>query len=241
MDLLNKSKTFNLLSLLYFLLLPFVFFSSISDPFLLARQLLTTVFLFSVLFFLFTRNKAIGFYVAEPTVILFFGFIFFGVISFTKSQIPDLSHATLSKYLIYFLFFLLIRHLVINNLLDVEKIKSHVIIFGSLATAIALLALLNKTIDGYNFFRKITVVTGTFGNKNFLSSILFFCFPFYFMGIAMSKKMKMISITAIVFSILLLLMLRTRTVLIAISFYLFFVFMLEIRTRVSKKATIGSS
>lgn len=78
-------------------------------------------------------------------------------------------------------------------------------------------------------------MTGTFGNKNFLSSILFFCLPFYFIGTSMSKKIKVVSICAIVVTISLLFLLRTRTVLIALSVYLLLVLMYQLRSTVSKK------
>ncbi len=235
MDILNKNKSFNLILLLYFLLLPFVFFSTISDPFLLARQLLTTTLLFFVLFFLITKNKTSDSFTLDKTVLLFLGFIVFSVCSFSKSQIPDLSHAVLSKYLIYLVFFILIRHLIMNDLIKVDRIKSYVILFGLLSIIIALLAFTNKTINGQNLFRQVDIMSGTFGNKNFLSSILFFCLPFYFIGISISKKIKVFSVVAIVLTITLLLMLRTRTVLIALSLYLFLVLLLQIRNEFSKK------
>ncbi len=234
MDLFSKSKSINLVFLGYFALLPFVFSGSIADPFLLPRQLLTTVLLFIILAVLF-KNKAVGHFTLDSSALCFLGFIVFCCVSFSKSQIADLSHATLSKYIVYFLFFILVRQLIISNLLDVGRLKSHVILFGVLATAIALLSLLSKTIGGYNFFRLITIVTGTFGNKNFLASILFSCFPFYFIGILMSKKIRIISAAAIVLSMMLLLMLRTRTVLIALGLFLFLVLLFEIKTRFSKK------
>ena len=235
MDALNKNKSFDLILLLYFALLPFVFFTSILDPFLLARQLLTSVFLFSILFFLILKNKISAFFTLDKTVFLFLSFIVFCLLSFSKSQILDLSHTTLSKYLIFLLFFILIRHLLMNDLIEISRVKSSVILFGSLSIIIASLAFTNKTIKGQNLFRQVDFMTGTFGNKNFLSSILFFCLPFYFIGISMSKKIRVVSVVAIVFTIALLLMLRTRTVLIALGLFLFLVLLLQIRSKFSKK------
>ncbi len=235
MDLLTKNKSFNLILLAYFLLLPFAFFSSISDPFLLPRQLLTTVFLSLVLFFLMAKSKTADFFTFDKTVLLFLGFIVFCVLSFSKSQIPDLSHAALSKYLTYLLFFIFIRHLVIKDLIAVDSLKSYVILFGSLSISIAILAFIDKTIAGQNLFRKVDFMSGTFGNKNFLSSILFFCMPFYLIGISMSKKIKVVCIVAMASSVMLLLILRTRTVLIALSVFLFLVLLFQIRNKFQKK------
>ncbi|MDI1316043.1 O-antigen ligase family protein [Flavobacterium sp.] len=122
-----------------------------------------------------------------------------------------------------------------SDLIEEKSIKSYVILFGFISVIIALLAFTNKTINGQNLFRQVNVMSGTFGNKNFLSSILFFCLPFYFIGISMSKKIKAVSFVAIVFTILLLLMLRTRVVLIALSIYLLLVVLLQIRSKVPKK------
>lgn len=240
MDLFNKHKIFNSILLLYFVLLPFVFFSSILDPFLLARQLLATIFLFFVLFFLILKNKTNDFFRVDTTILLFLGFIVFCIYSFSKSQIPDLSHASLSKYLIFLLFFIFIKHLILLDLVKINRIILYVILFGLISITIAVLAFTNKTIEGQNLFRQVNIMSGTFGNKNFLSSILFFCLPFYFIGTSMSKKIKVASFIAIVFTIILLLLLRTRTVLIALSLYLLLVFILAIKDKFSKKAFIWS-
>ncbi|WP_162127026.1 O-antigen ligase family protein [Flavobacterium phycosphaerae] len=122
-----------------------------------------------------------------------------------------------------------------NDLIEVDRIKSSVILFGLLSITIALLAFINKTINGQNIFRQVDFMSGTFGNKNFLSSILFFCIPFYFIGISRSKKIKAVSIIAIILTIILLLLLRTRTVLIALSIYLFLVLLLHYRSKFSWK------
>lgn len=238
MDLFKKNKSFNLILLLYFVLLPFVFFSSILDPFLLARQLLTTVLLFFILSLLIIKNKTTPLFKFDKTSLLFVAFIVFCIFSFSMSQIPDLSHATLSKYLIYFLFFILIRHLILNDLIETDRIKSYMIVFGLLSILIAILAFANKTINGQNLFHKVNIMSGTFGNKNFLASILFYCLPFYFIGISMSKKIRVASVVAIVFTIILLLLLRTRTVLIALSIFLLLVLLVQLRNRFSKKTFI---
>ncbi len=235
MGLFDKNKNFNLILFIYFVTLPFVFFSSILDPFLLARQLLTTVLLFCVLSLLILKNKTISFFIIDKTMLLFLGFILCCLFSFSKSQVLDLSHAALSKYLIFLLFFILIRHLILNDLIAVDSLKSAVILFGAISIVITLLAFTNKTINGMNLFRQVDIMSGTFGNKNFLSSILFFCLPFYFIGTSMSKKIKILSIVAIVFTIILLLLLRTRVVLIALSVYLFLVLLLQIKTKFSTK------
>jgi O-antigen ligase len=235
MDLSAKGKSFNLLLLGYFVLLPFVFFGSILDAFLLARQLLTAVLLFSFLAFLILKSKNSASFKFDKSALFFLGFLVFCVYSFSNSQIVDLSHTTLSKYLVFFLFFILIRHLILNDLIAVDQLKSYIILFGLLSIIITVLAFANKSINGQTVFRKVNAISGTFGNKNFLSSILFFCLPFYFIGISISKKIKVVSVAAIVSTIILLLLLRTRTVLIALSLFLFFVLLLQIKNKLTKK------
>jgi O-antigen ligase len=235
MESIKKDKSFSIIILLFFCLLPFVFLSSILDPFLLVRQLLTHILLFIVLFLLLQKSNFITYFTLDKTLLLFLSFIFFCIISFEKSQIPDLSHAVLSKYLILLLFFMLIRHLIMNDLIVVNSLIIYVILFGMLTILIASLAFLNKTILGQNLFRQVNIISGTSGNKNFLSSILFFCLPFYFIGISFSKKIKVICIAAITCTLLLLVLLRTRTILIALSLFLFLALLLFVKNKLSKK------
>jgi O-antigen ligase len=235
MGLFNKDNSLNLILLLYFALLPFVFFSTILDPFLLARQLLTTILLFVVFLFLILKKKASEYYRIDTTLLLFIGLIVFCISSFYNSQIVDLSHTALSKYLVFLLFFILIRSLLLNEKLKVTNLYFYIILFGVLSIVIALLAFTNKSIVGQHLLRQVSSISGTFGNKNFLSSILFFCLPFYFIGISLSKKIKAICISAIVFTVMLLLMLRTRTILIALSLYLFLALLLLIKDKLSKR------
>lgn len=234
MDLNTKNRSCNLLLAVYFVLLPFVFLSSILDPFLLARQLFTGVTLLITLLFCL-KNKALTHFSFDRTALLYLGFIAFCIISFSKAQIQDLSHITLSKYLIFLIFFLVLRQLLVADAIKAETIKSYVIVFGLLSIVIALLAFVNKSINGQHVFRYVHAMSGTFGNKNFLSSILFFCLPFYFIGISMSKKIRIASIIAIIISITLLLALRTRAVMIALGFFLIMAVLFQIKKRYSAR------
>lgn len=235
MDVFNENKSFNLILLLYFASLPFVFFSSILDPFLLARQLLTTVFLLFIIILLLKKSNTVNLFTLDVTTLLYFGFVVFCGFSFLNSQVIDISHASLSKYLTFFIFFILVKHIISNGIVTTNHIIRYIIIFGILSLFIATLVFINKTINGQNLFRQVNIMSGTFGNKNFLSSILFMCLPFYFVGISISKKVKVVSITAIVFTVILLLLLRTRTVLIALSLYVFLILCYYLKNKFSKK------
>lgn len=238
MNLFNENKSFNLILLIYFASLPFVFISSILEPYILARQLLTIVFLLLIITLLLKKSNTIDLFTIDPTTILYFGFIVFCGLSFLKSQMIDFSHASFSKYLTFFIFFLLVKLIIINGYFTSNRVVRSIIIFGILALFIIILAFIKKTINGQNLFKGIHVLTGTFGNKNFLSSILFMCLPFYFVGISISKKIKVISIAAIFFTVILLILLRTRTVIIALSIYVFLILCYYIKNKFSKKVFI---
>lgn len=240
MDVFNENKSFNIMLSAYFILLPFVFFSAISDPFLLTRQLLTNLILFFALIQLVRNHKSITKFSLDITTFLFFGFIFFCGLSFINSQIIDISHVVFSKYLTLFLFLFLIKHLINNNLIRVNQIIFCIILFGVLALIITILAFTNKTINGQNLFRQVDIMSGTFGNKNLLSSILFSCLPFYLVGISISKKIKAISIAAIVLTLFFLFLLRTRTVFIALGVFGFLILCYYIKLKFSRKTLIVS-
>lgn len=235
MNLFNENKSFNLILLIYFASLPFVFIGSVLESYLLARQLLTVIFLLLIIILLLKKSNTIDLFTLDATTLLYFGFIVFCGLSFLKSQMIDVSHASFSKYLIFFIFFLLVKLLIINGYFTSNRVVRSVIIFGILALFILILALIKKTINGQNLFLEIHFLSGTFGNKNFLSSILFMCLPFYFVGIPISKKIKVISITAIFFTIALLILLRTRTVMVALSIYVFLILCYHIKNKFSKK------
>lgn len=239
MNLFNENKSFNLILLIYFASLPFVFISSILESYLLARQLLTIIFLFVIIILLLKKSNTINLFTLDATTLLYFGFIVFCGLSFLKSQMIDLSHASFSKYLTFFIFFLLVKLMIIKGYVTSNRLVRSVIIFGILALFIIILASIKKAINGQNLFLDVHLLSGTFGNKNFLSSILFMCLPFYFVGISISKKIKVISLTGIFFTVIILILLRTRTVMVALSIYLFLILCYYIKNKFSKKFFIG--
>lgn len=235
MNLFNENKSFNLILLIYFASLPLVFFSSILDPFLLSRQIVTNIFLLFIIIFILKNDRAKYLFTLDITSLLFLGFVFFCGLSFLQSQLLDISHTDFSKYLTYLAFFLLTKFLITNNLIKNTQLYFYVIVFGIVSLFIIVLAFTNKAINGKNLFNYINLMTGTFGNKNFLSSILFICLPFYFIGVSKSKKIKIVSISAIVLTIIFLLLLRTRTVIIVLFLFLFLILCRYIKNKFSKK------
>lgn len=235
MNLFNENKSFNLILLIYFASLPFVFISSVLESYLLARQLLTIVFLLLIIILLLKKSNTIDLFALDATTLLYFGFMVFCGLSFLKSQMIDLSHASFSKYLTFFIFFLFVKLIILNGYITSNRVVRSVILFGILALFIIILSLVKKAIIGQSLFLDVHLLSGTFGNKNFLSSILFMCLPFYFVGISISKKIKVISITAIFFTAVLLILFRTRTALVALSIYVFLILCNYIKNKFSKK------
>ena len=232
---IKENKILNTGFSVYFVLLSFVFIPFLIDPFLLSRQLLTNLFLFFIIFFIFKKNSQSDSFIIDSSTLFYIGFIFFCGLSFINAQIKDISHTVFSKYLTFFIFFILIKYLISKELIKTVQLQKSVIYFGLLAIVIATLAFINKTINGQNLFRQIELMSGTFGNKNLLSSILFICLPFYFIGISISKRYKWLCISAIVLTISLLIILRTRTVLIALTLFLFLIACNNIGQKLSKK------
>jgi O-antigen ligase len=226
-----SSRFIEALFLVYFLTLPFVFFKEISDPFLLARQLFTNVFLMVVLLAIVVKKKPFLFAFTTPSY-CFFGFILIGLLSFSTSAISSNSHFIFSRYVSYFTYFILLTGLLYNERITIDKLKKFLIYFGVISLSIAMLSILNKTIKGQNLFRQVDLVSGTFANKNLLSSLLFCCLPFYFLGFSLSKKMKAVSVSAIILTVFVLLILRTRTVLISTVIFLFLSLYYELKQRI---------
>lgn len=238
----RRIKIFDVSFFVYFVLLPLVFFPFLIDPFLLSRQLLTNVFLFCIICFFLKFNKSKDFISVDSATVFYLIFIIFSAFSFFNAQIVDISHLVFSKYLTFFVFFVLLKVLLAKDLLEEKTLLKSVLYFGLISIAITVLAFINKSMNGQTLFRQVDMMSGTFGNKNFLSSILFICVPFYFIGLSLSKKMRWLSIIAILTTISLLIFLRTRTVLIALSLFLFLVFLNYIKqTKIlkSKKKLIS--
>jgi len=230
----NQSKFVEALFLVYFLVLPFVYLTEILDPFLLARQLFTNAFLLIILLYIIFIKKNVHFAFTAATYI-FLGMILIGVISFSQAIIPSNSHFILSKYLTFFVYFTIVTKVLYSGIISLQKLKTYLFYFAILSLTIAILALLNKTINGQNLFRQVDMISGTFANKNLLSSVLFCTLPFYFLGFSLSRKTKIAAFTGVILTIFVLLILRTRTALIATVIFLFLVLFYELKNRVTNK------
>lgn len=234
MEIKQSNRFIEILFLLYFLILPFAFFKEVADPFLLARHFFANVFLVLILLCIAFKKIPFGF-AFTPTGYFFLGLVLIGLISFSNSTITSNSHYILSKNLTFFTYFMVVTGLLYNEIISIRKLKTCLIYFSLVSLTVTLFALLNKTINGQNLFRQVDLISGTFANKNLLSSMLFCTLPFYFIGLSFGKRLKIICVSALVLTAFALIILRTRTVLIASIVFLLLVFYYQLKQQKTKQ------
>ena len=237
MEIKQGNRFIEALFLVFLLVLPFIFLEEVSDPFLLARHFFTNAFLILILLFLVFRKIPFGF-VFTPTAYFFSGLILIGLVSFSNSDTISNSHYSFSKQLTFFTYFMFVTGLLYNEIISIRKLKTYLIYCSVISLTIALFALLNKTINGQNLFRQVDMISGTFANKNLLSSLLFCTLPLYFIGLPLGKRVKTICISAIFLTLFVIIILRTRTVLIASIVFLLLVLYYELKLRKTKRYSL---
>jgi O-antigen ligase len=207
-----------LIEKLYFgflLLLPLVFSTTIIDPVLVPRQILLTAFLLLVTAILIGQKRTLLFNFKTPLFFTFIGFLLLNFISFSQSGVAGESHAVFSKMTVLFSFFLLSTLLLYNNIIRIHQIILAALLFGIISLSFSFFDIINKAQQGQHLLRQIEVIKGTAANKNLLSSILFLCLPFYFIGLQQGRIMRLLSMGAILSTVFVLATVRTRVVLIA--------------------------
>lgn len=237
MEIKQSKRVIEVLFLAFFLMLPFIFFKEVSDPFLLARHFFTNVFLILMLLYVVLKKIPFGF-AFTSTGYFFLGLVLIGLISFPNSDSIGNSHYAFSKQLTFFTYFMFLTGLLYNEIISIRKLKTYLIYFSLISLTITLFALLNKTINGQNLFRQVDLISGTFANKNLLSSLLFCTLPFYFVGISLGKRLKIICVWAIILTVFVLIILRTRTVLIATAIFLLLALCYELRQGKTKRFSL---
>jgi len=213
-------KNINFLFLLFFISLPLVFLDNVLDPFLLSRHLFANFFLILVLVFQFKNHSSSLIIDFEWNKILFLGLLICSICSVFNAIDYGNSIYFSTKITTFFLFFFNLYLLLRNDLLETKQLIKSLIFFGIVCVLITLFAFINKSINGQNLFRQVDLISGTFGNKNLLSSILYCSLPFYFIGLKYSKIYKNICISAILLTLFFLVTLRSRSVLIALILFL---------------------
>lgn len=200
--------------------MPLVFLSDVLDPFLLSRHLFTNLFLILVLLFQLKSHLSSLIIDFEWNTLLFLGLVICSICSLFNAVDFGNSIYFSSKITTFFLFFFNLFLLLRNGLLETKQLFKSLIFFGIVCVLITVLAFINKSINGQNLFRQVDLISGTFGNKNLLSSILYCSLPFYFIGLKYSKNYKRLCASAILLSLFFLVTLRSRSVLIALIIFL---------------------
>jgi len=219
----------------FLLLLPLVYCTSIVDSVLIPRQILLTTFLAVLTIALVFQKQTLAFNFKTPIFYVVVGFLFFNYISFFQSAIPGESHAVFSKLLVLFALFLATTILLYNNIIRLNQLVFASIVFSIIALAFPVFELIQKTYNGGHLLKDVNIIKGNAANKNLLSSILFLCLPFYFIGWQLNKKIKILSALGIVSTLSVLAIFRTRAVLIACFIFLVLVICYQIKQRFALK------
>lgn len=219
----------------FLLLLPIVFSTSIIDPVLIPRQIWLTTFLLVTMAVLIWQKKTILFPIKTPLFLAITVFMTLNFISLFTSNVAGESHAVLSKLSVLFAFFLLTTLLLYNNLIRLNQLIVAVIVFGIISLLFSFFDIINKAQQGQHLLRQIEVIKGTSANKNLLSSILFLCLPFYFIGLQLGKTARFLSIGATLSTLFVLVTVRTRVVLLACFIFFTLLICYKIKERFAIK------
>ena len=228
----KKSKNkegVNIFEFLYFTFitfLPLVYSKSLIDPVLLPRQIYLSSFLIIILYFLQKKNKS-GELVFSKSILksnlfkVFLGFFLISLISATYSISVSESLYTTSKYGIIFSLFVITTILIYNKKLRVIILAKAVLLSVFLTFIIVCFQLFILLKSNQDFNLSITSITGSFANKNLLSSTIFLTIPFLFMSNFSGKFWKFFSVIIFILLIPIILLLQSKAVVLAFIINLF--------------------
>lgn len=199
--------------------MPLVYSSEIVDPSLAPRLIHLAVFcLILVITYIFggnnidcpiIRNKRL---LLLPSILLIFVFVSF--ISLAQARVISEGYFTVSRLLTSSLFLFITAILLIQQKISIQRLIKSVFWFALISSLIAIYQILNSNSND------IATITGTMGNKNLLSSILFLTIPFLFLVDFEKQHFKIIKYIAIGLLVFILIYVRTRAVLIPLVFTL---------------------
>ena len=234
------SKTIEKAYFIFLLLLPFVHFSFVIDPVLIPRQLYLSAFILVVVLLLFAQKNLQFLPFKNPIYLAIGSYLLLALLSFYDNPFTSESHYVLSKQLVLFSFLIVTIHSLYNKLITVNLIVKACVGIGIIAIVGAYYHLIEKTIDGEKIVRRVGLIKSFFANKNLLASVIFLCFPFFFMGLIQSKKVKTVAIVGIISALPMLLLLGTRTVFLAVLVFALVVLSYYLKNRFGiRKRFIG--
>lgn len=226
------SKIIEKAYLIFLLLLPFVYFSTTIDPALIPRQIFASLFLLFILLLLKKNSTNYrNLPLINPIYIAILGYFGFSLFSYFQYNFTSESHYVLSKQLIIFTFLIVSIHVLYNKLIPVNQLIIAIIGFGIITILGAYYDLIIKLISGEKLLRRAGLITSFFANKNLLSSILFLCFPFFLMGLSISKKIRFVCIIGLLSALPILIILGTRAVFLALLISLLIISIYYLKTK----------
>ncbi|SCY73491.1 O-antigen ligase family protein [Flavobacterium caeni] len=198
--------------------LPLLFVSDIPDKVLLPRQLWLSGFAL-LLVFLLWKPAGDRFKLHTGHLVLLAFLMLAGCVTLLNTTVMAEGWYMLSKWGLFTAFLLLMGVALQTGKMTARQLSRGALVFGCAALLTALVDMADKTLRGEHLLHWVYTISGGFGNKNLLSSILFLCFPFFCMGLHEGRNIKWISAAALTLSVLLLIILRTRVVLVATLVY----------------------
>lgn len=214
--------------MLLFGLMPLVYVKSLIDSTLIPHQLFGSVGLM-VSALIMLSSKGIAKVNFAWVLWSFTGFLVINLVAVSVAINPVESWATMSRYVLSFGVLTALLLLFQSKNLRPENLIKGIVVFGSISAAITLFEIL-KSLGSGDFISNIYVVSGTFGHKNLLSSVLMLSLPFSIIGaVTLEKGWKRLSLILTFLLIAEVFVLRTRGVWLAVfvsAFVFLFVFYL---------------
>ena len=217
----SRSNVFERLYFTFIVFIPFVYSEKLIDPVLLPRQIYLSSFLIIVLYFIYRKNKT-GELIFSKSIFksnlfkAFLGFFLISFISATYSISVSESLYTTSKYGIIFCLFTITTLLISNNKLRVLILAKAVLVSVFLTFLIVCFQIFILLKSNQDLNLSVKSITGTFANKNLLSSTLFLSIPFLFISQFYGKFWKFFSIIIFILLIPLILILQSKAVVLAL-------------------------
>ncbi len=238
----SKSNIFERLYFAFVVCIPFVYSEQLIDPVLLPRQLYLALFQILVIGFIYINFKKkkinLNYSIFQSTLFkVFFGFVIINFISSFWSVSQSESIYVSSKIGLLFSLFYTTTLLIIQKKLRTSFILKGILISVLITIIIVSYQSLLILKTDLNFFKNVKSITGTFANKNLLSSTLFLSIPFIYITAKLGKFWKIISISTLFFLLIVIWILQSKAVVIAtlISLIIFSLFVFLF----SKKSTIN--
>lgn len=206
----TKNEVFNILYLIYFIILPLIFSKSIIDPVLVPRQIHLAVFCIMTLMamvFKSEKSNEINFNSSLkylPLALLFFALS--TLVSVSQARVLSESYFVTTRMFTTILFFYITTILLIKEELSINTLYKGVICFAGISILIAAYQILNG--------HEVNLVSSTMANKNLFSSVMFLCIPFILFFQNQWKYYKYFKSIFLVIIVLVLFYIRTRAVII---------------------------